>query len=365
MGSLGLILGVVMCLWGLAAGSVPQIVGPCVISAREPSFNCSQRKLTKIPVEIWPNVTVLDLSQNPLNLSRAETLRDLRRFSHLALLNLSGSYLPLLETDGLSNLPLLRVLDLSRCQLEAVKSDAFRNLPKLETLLLGNNRLRDPLSSALRDLTSLSFLDLRGNVQLKDAPPAWLKGVRTVLWPGGRHSLVPSEGVTSFHRKLLMEEESTTAGNNRFLYCCKVAILPSLSTPDGSLRGVNSSEGGPSHSWQYLVVALVAALSVSALIVLAVKCKLFHRYLASYRHSLLFEGDASSQCSRTGLAVSFPQHSLDGRATGDTRPSELEDDDGFIEDNYIQASERERAEREAEDLGQDSDDDDDIQFTIG
>lgn len=47
---------------------------------------------------------------------------------------------------------------------------------------------------------------------------------------------------------------------------------------------------------------------------------------------------------------------------------EDEDDDGFIEDNYIQASERERAERAAEDMRDTEEEEeemDDIQFAIG
>uniref|UniRef100_A0A8D0CN40 Uncharacterized protein n=1 Tax=Sander lucioperca TaxID=283035 RepID=A0A8D0CN40_SANLU len=64
--------------------------------------------------------------------------------------------------------------------------------------------------------------------------------------------------------------------------------------------------------------SLGTVLAISLLIVMSVKFRLFHRFLASYRHSLLQEADGVSQ------------YGLD------------DDDDGFIEDNYIQASEKDR-----------------------
>uniref|UniRef100_A0A3Q1GXB6 Uncharacterized protein n=1 Tax=Anabas testudineus TaxID=64144 RepID=A0A3Q1GXB6_ANATE len=68
-----------------------------------------------------------------------------------------------------------------------------------------------------------------------------------------------------------------------------------------------------------LHTGLGTVLTISVLIVMVVKFRLFHRFLASYRHSLLQETDGVRTTS-----------GLD------------DDDDGFIEDNYIQTSERER-----------------------
>uniref|UniRef100_A0A3P8RT20 Uncharacterized protein n=1 Tax=Amphiprion percula TaxID=161767 RepID=A0A3P8RT20_AMPPE len=85
-----------------------------------------------------------------------------------------------------------------------------------------------------------------------------------------------------------------------------------------------SAETGPtpkSLEWSYLAGALGTVLTISLLIVMVVKFRLFHRFLASYRHSLLQETDGVR-----------PQGEPD------------DDDDGFIEDNYIQAMEAETPE---------------------
>ncbi|KAK9538882.1 hypothetical protein VZT92_004025 [Zoarces viviparus] len=130
-------------------------------------------------------------------------------------------------------------------------------------------------------------------------------------------------------------------------------------------RAVDPNESSKSLEWSYLVAGLGTVLAISLLIVMTVKFRLFHRFLASYRHSLLQEADGVSQYGQE--EPPFPNNAL-GRmgVVGGTSRGLDDDDDGFIEDNYIQASEKERAEREREEEEEEEEDsDDDLQFTIG
>uniref|UniRef100_A0A3P8WRI6 Uncharacterized protein n=1 Tax=Cynoglossus semilaevis TaxID=244447 RepID=A0A3P8WRI6_CYNSE len=96
--------------------------------------------------------------------------------------------------------------------------------------------------------------------------------------------------------------------------------------------------GITNHKWEFLVAVLVSAISISVIIALLAKCQVVRHYLASYSHTRLREADNVSQCG----------------------PSE--DDDGFIEDNYIPTMEKIRvAESSEEDTEEEMDE---IEFSI-
>lgn len=126
---------------------------------------------------------------------------------------------------------------------------------------------------------------------------------------------------------------------------------------------VDPNEGRKSLEWSYLAAGLGTIIAISLFIVMTVKFRLFHRFLASYRHSLLQESDGISQYGQD--SVSYPSN-VSGRLgmVGGTMSGLDDDDDGFIEDNYIQSSEKDRAERER-DEEEGMEDSDDDQFTIG
>ncbi|XP_008277645.1 type III endosome membrane protein TEMP [Stegastes partitus] len=136
-------------------------------------------------------------------------------------------------------------------------------------------------------------------------------------------------------------------------------------TPTAEANNGTSTDKYTSHNWEFLVAVLVTAISVSLLTVLLAKCQVVRRYLASYRHTRLREADTVSHLDPSGLEVEFAMHRGRGMNPDCIPPVSEEDDDGFIEDNYIPASERARAERAAENIDEDTEEEmDEIEFTI-
>ncbi|KAF3690652.1 Type III endosome membrane protein TEMP [Channa argus] len=137
-----------------------------------------------------------------------------------------------------------------------------------------------------------------------------------------------------------------------------------LSPPTAAQNDTSQTTKYTNHNWEFLVAVLVTAISVSILIALVAKCQVVRRYLASYRHTRLSEADAVSQCDSSGLEVEFAMQGGRGMNPHCIPPVIEDDDDGFIEDNYIPASERARAERAAENMEDTDEETDEIAFTI-
>ncbi|XP_078264045.1 type III endosome membrane protein TEMP [Rhinoraja longicauda] len=92
-----------------------------------------------------------------------------------------------------------------------------------------------------------------------------------------------------------------------------------------------------SKAWHYLVGVLVAAIILSALTVVCAKFRLFHKYFTSYSHHLLPEPDLGCQDNDTiSVSTVHVGHMKEIRNQALYSPEDLDEDDGYIEDNYIQ-----------------------------
>ncbi|XP_026121163.1 type III endosome membrane protein TEMP [Carassius auratus] len=339
MGSATHTVCVLLCFWVSGSCYTLQTVGPCTVNRETAAFDCSGKRLTSVPKHIWMNVTELDLSDNLLDLTHSDSFKHLNLFSHLVSLNLSGNYLPLLLKDHLYSLSSLKILDLSRCQLDAVEANALVKLSSLQMLLLGDIQL-----TAVKDLRLSPFVE-QNNRQKEGDRGMMIRASKRMAQDDQDDGYSKDVNYGAFLRKLLT---TVTPDAKTTINETKEEVDPKTS----------------SESWKVFVGVLGSAITLSVLIALMAKCKVVHKYLASYRHSRLSEVDATSQCDHANFEVGFSTQGGPGIRTAAPNHDIEADDDGFIEDNYIQASESERATRAAA-LTDDDEEEEEIEFSIG
>ncbi|NXA95333.1 LRC19 protein, partial [Melanocharis versteri] len=312
------------------------------------------------PSSLPRNITSLDLSFNSLVMPHHSTL--LKHFPSLHSLNLSSNAKLTLSPAVFSNLEALRLLDLSSCGITYIHTDTFKGLGNLHTLLLRNNSLQELDVPFLLPLKALFHLDLQHNalvsvdtwnLQLMETVPQvrlegnpwvcdcrahplqqWLqrrRGERSG-WVAGE---VSGRRNPEHPHPTLAQLSPSCAGleEGEHYVCHRLTMCLSCATATALPAG----KGG--RSWPYLVGFLVTAIAISILIALAAKCKLIHKNFASYRHRPLPEissvGGSPMEDSSRWDRGSCGSHSIP-----DAADLQAEDDDGFIEDNYIQPSEQ-------------------------
>ncbi|XP_071291749.1 type III endosome membrane protein TEMP [Agelaius tricolor] len=302
----------------------------------------------------------------------------LKHFPSLQSLNLSSNAKLMLSPAVFSNLGALRLLDLSSCSITHIHEDTFKGLGNLHTLLLRNNSLQELDVPFLLPLKALFHLDLQHNamvsvdpwslqllemvpqVHLEGNPWAcdcsahplqqWLRRRRGEwrAWVAGSVSGMQNlecrtVQVTCVSPPELRGQEIAALDSQDLGCQVKQRFARELTTPQNITVTENNSTSLPAgkggRSWPYLVGFLVTAIGISILIALAAKCKLAHKNFASYRHRPLPE---ISSIGRSPMedSSSWDRGSCGSHSITDAADLQAEDDDGFIEDNYIQPSEQ-------------------------
>ncbi|XP_069718250.1 type III endosome membrane protein TEMP isoform X1 [Phaenicophaeus curvirostris] len=351
-----------LCAWSAGMGQ------PCTLDHQEWA-DCSGKSLLHVPSSLPSNITGLDLSFNSLVIPHHGTL--LMPLPSLRSLNLSSNALRALSPGVFSNLGALRLLDLSSCSLDYLHRDAFKGLENLHTLLLRNNNLQEREVPSFLPLKALFHLDLQHNMLvsldalnlqvMETIPQVQLEGNPWVCdcaahalqqWLKRRQAVQ-----VTCASPLRLQGQEVAALDSQDLGCQMkrrfprgISTVQQITVTHSNTTTLPAGKGG--RSWPYLVGFLVAAIGISILIAVAAKCKLFHKNFASYRHRPLPEtssigGSPLEDGSGWDRSSSGPGDSESHPMPGDA-DLQAEDDDGFIEDNYIQPSEQIAEEEERE-----------------
>ncbi|XP_075688186.1 type III endosome membrane protein TEMP [Rhinoderma darwinii] len=300
-------------------------VNPCTLSDQGHA-DCSRKGLTNVPFTLPHNLQYLDLSANSIHHLQLFPVK----FSELLFLNLSGNPLRFLPAGAFKNLAHLRTLDLSSCEISRLHSDAFKGLLHLRILILRNNSLKN---IDLRKLRALTRLDVRRTFPISSPRMVALMDQLaeerfcdcSTRRPLHKSSDQVSGDFCSCATLIEKRElDVQTAGKvvseviKRHIRDVKKVSNDSLSS---NLTTPSTTEAlSQGRSWPYLVGFVLIAGGLSLFIAIAAKCNLFHRYFRSYRHRPLPENEWISDSQNELPGVPLPQ----------------DDEDGFIEDNYIQ-----------------------------
>ncbi|KAG9471591.1 hypothetical protein GDO78_014124 [Eleutherodactylus coqui] len=317
---------------------------PCTLSAQG-GADCRGRGLTKFPFTLPHDIKDLDLSANSIHrLSRFPVT-----FSELRYLNLSGNRLKVISGGGaFRKLTSLQTLDLSSCGISRVYPEAFLRLRHLRTLILRNNTFRD-LDLWPRPLIALTRLDVRGTTLMSSDRMGDLmdqlarRRFRDCSSGRAIHASQDQASGDFCSRAMLKEKrerdvQSADKAKSEDIKRYVRDVNDSLSSNSSSRSETPAVSQG--RSWPYLVGFVLIAGTVSLLIAVVAKCNLCHQHLRSYRHRPLPENEWITESQNELPGIPLPGQ---------------DDEDGFIEDNYIQPSDHREELDEDEEMEEEED----------
>ncbi|XP_041103870.1 leucine-rich repeat-containing protein 19-like [Polyodon spathula] len=309
------------------------------------------RNLTAIPPDLPLNTTKLILSYNKIDI-HPKSIGELNKYTNLSELYLNHNNISDLPGHMFHNLSKLKVLDIANNIISRIEPKAFKGLGSLQDLYLCHNQINTLHPEVFANLSSLKNLTLCGNklrtlkegtlnlfrlksINLQDNPwnctckllslqkrvkdtnitlanynkttcesPIELKGqcILTVLINGTQCS-AGSTTTKAPQPSTIQSKGNTSRAMSSVINRTQTKVQDSQ--PIGS-------------SWHFLLGVIVAVLSTSMLIVCAVKCPAWYKMFFSYQHQRLRE-EAPNTLESMGKFT--------------------DDEDGFIEDRYIDAVE--------------------------
>ncbi|XP_036712749.1 leucine-rich repeat-containing protein 19 [Balaenoptera musculus] len=341
-------------------------------SKTEVKCNFTAKNYALIPANINKNVTILDLSYNQITLNVTDT-RVLQTYFLLTELYLIENNVIILHNNSFGNLSHLEILNICRNSTHIIQQGAFTGLDKLKQLYLCQNKIVQLNPDIFVPLKHLILLNLQGNlISYLDVPQ--LFHLEFILLYGNPWncscSLLNLQNWLNTSNVTLENENITMCSYPDILKCYNIKTVPykaecyskfpssitedfyihfqsiSNSTFNSFLDNLtrNSERESQGKSWAFLVSVVVTVLMTSLLISIAIKCPVWYNFLLSYNHHRLEEHEAETyEDSFTGNPSPPPQIS-------DTSYEEITvifeqlhqfvvDDDGFIEDKYIDTHE--------------------------
>ncbi|XP_073399773.1 leucine-rich repeat-containing protein 19 [Dendrobates tinctorius] len=334
------------------------------------SQDWSGKNLKNIPKMNSTDIRILNLSQNQISLSTDDqkslatylnlTTLDLRQNSITRLINqyftalstlevliLKNNNITSVEQMALAGLKNLKILDLSFNLITQLPGNIQIPSLDLQTFNLQSNSLSNlDIKEALKDLKSLPTLTLSGNpwnctcslISLS----LWLN-TNTVILENEESTLCAApNNMINYTVTAVSKEQGTllTCGSSNVS-----STTASILSADNSSSPVTTSVNGTNttstkgNSWRFLVGVIIVGLATSLLILLAVKFPRWYDFILSYHHHRLKEEDPYMFEEEFNvdfnMGVNDRNQDDDNIVVFEQTHSFVPEDDGFIEDKYI------------------------------
>ncbi|XP_006974077.1 leucine-rich repeat-containing protein 19 [Peromyscus maniculatus bairdii] len=341
-------------------------------SETEVKCNFTKRNYSLIPEDINNNVTILDLSYNQITLN-ASDIRVLQMYSLLTELYLMENNITVIYNNSFSNLSNLEILNLCGNSISVIEQDSFVGLNEVKQLYLCRNKILQLNPSTFVPLNNLKVLNLQGNLishfevpQLLHLELLTLDGnpwnctcslLELQNWLNKSDVTLENESITMCNYPDELKHYSiksapfTTECHSKFISTITEDLYIDFqsmrnSTSNGSLNNLtrNSEHEPLGKSWALLVGVVLTVLLTSLLIFIAIKCPVWYNILLSYNHHRLEEHEVEPYenglpRNPSSLSQITDTNSEDTTVIFEQLHSFVVDDDGFIEDRYIDVNE--------------------------
>ncbi|XP_030050033.1 leucine-rich repeat-containing protein 19 [Microcaecilia unicolor] len=324
--------------------TVPYSSSECNITPQSVVCKETWMGLSSIPDNLPQNVSILYLNNNNISFNATDN-KILQKYVNLTELYLSDNKFTKLPEDSFSQLTKLKILNLRNNSINIIETNAFRGLNYLINLDLGNNRISQ--LTIAKDL-HVENLTLDGNPWNCNCSLLSLEN-----WLNFTKAVTANENITVCVSPVHMANISI---KNACLTADDLSepnsTLPSTTLPastDKQISSVNfkntSSQTGTflfGNTWKFILGVIVVALATALLILLAVKVPIWYKYVISYNHQRLEEDtfnmfEEEFTIDKNSKRTTSNREEDDSIVVFEQMHAFATDDDGFIEDKYIDA----------------------------